>query len=120
MRLRELRGRGVEPLSVRDRFERAEQEDYYEGPYANLCWHSHNNINVLEQRHLRQDEKGVNLVVGAPLNDDDVQIIIDTTAGMAANSVAAAKELVQSGRPSGIENLGKRLEALRELWKGRT
>lgn len=115
--LSQLKARGIEPLSIRKRFERARQLDYYEGPYANLCWHSHNNLNVLEGRHLRHTSEGIEIRIFDWLADDDAQIIVDTTAGIAANSVAAVKGLLESGRSSSLEGVTHALTELRDLWK---
>lgn len=114
--LKQLKDRQVKPLSVRKRFKRAGQIAYYEGPYAHLCWHSHNNVNVLESRHLGFTDAGVEIRAFTPIDDDDAQLISDTTAGISANCVASVKELLEGEPVAGLERLAEALGNLRDLW----
>ncbi|HEX7182916.1 MAG TPA: DUF5677 domain-containing protein [Thermoanaerobaculia bacterium] len=111
--LKQLEERQIKPLSVRKRFKRADQLDYYEGPYAHLCWHSH----VLESRHLRLTDAGVVIRAFAPIDDDDAHLISDTTAGISANCVASVKKLLEGEPVTGLERLSEALGNLRNLWR---
>ncbi|MFL6261144.1 MAG: DUF5677 domain-containing protein [Thermoanaerobaculia bacterium] len=118
-KIKELEGRQVKPLKVRQRFKRADQLRYYEGPYAHLCLQSHNNINVLVSRHLRftdAGDAGVEIRGFDLIEDKDAQLISDTTAGISANCVVAVKELLDGKPVLGLDQLTEALGKLRELW----
>jgi hypothetical protein len=115
--LKQLEARGIKrPLKVRERFERASRLDLYQGPYAYLCWHSHNNINILEERHLKQTPSGLTIQYFRAATDDDVQLTLDTAAGLVANSVEFVYQLL-GGAPAGLEGVTRRIEELRTLWR---
>ena len=116
-RLQELKEQGIQPPSVKRRFELAGELDLYEGPYASLSWESHNNINVLEARHLRESEHGYDVHYFQPPTDIDSQLVIDSLAGIVANSVASVKGTVEGAPPADLEDLTAKLSALRSLWK---
>jgi hypothetical protein len=115
-KLKELEGRQVKPLKVRQRFERAGQLSYYQGPYSHLCWESHNNLNVLVSRHLRETDAGIEIRGFDVIEDKDTQLISDTTAGIAANCAATVKELLEGKPVLGLDQLTEALSELRELW----
>jgi len=114
--LKQLKERQIKPLSVRKRFERAGQLDYYYGPYAHLCWHSHNNLNILEGNHLRSTDAGIELRAFISIDDDDVVLIADTVAGISSNCVASVKKLLEGEPVTGLERLTEGLGNLRDLW----
>lgn len=115
--LKELEARGVKrPLKVSERFERASRLDLYQGPYAYLCWHSHNNINILEERHLQQTPSGLTVQYFRAAADDDVQLTLDTAAGLVANSIAFVYQLL-GGPPATLEGVTRAIEELRALWR---
>jgi hypothetical protein len=115
-KLGELKTRDIKPLEIRKRFDRAGRLDLYEGPYAYLCWHSHNNINILEDRHLQQTPSGFAITYLRPPDDGDVITIVDTTAGMITNSTSFLSQLLESPR-SQIDPVIHALDKLRALWK---
>jgi hypothetical protein len=56
-----LKDKGVVPLPVRERFKRAGKLDWYEGPYSILAQQSHNNLGVLQERHVEVTREGFNV-----------------------------------------------------------
>ena len=52
--LDDLKSRGIKPISIKDKFDRAELEAQYVSVYPLMCNHSHNNLSVLEKRHIKQ------------------------------------------------------------------
>ena len=95
--LLELGKRGVKSLSVREKFERAGQLDYYEGPYSDLSWNTHSNLNVLEKRHIRFVENNIEIRAFDPVSRIELEIISDVLAGIAVNSIVAAKNIAGDG-----------------------
>ena len=117
--IQQLEGRGIKPLSARERFQRAHRLGLYQGPYAYLCWHSHNNINILEERHLRQTSDRATIEYFRPPNDDDVVLALDTAAGLVADSTAILFQLLGGSPRSELGNVTRRLDEIRVLWKKR-
>jgi Family of unknown function (DUF5677) len=115
-KLKELKARDIKPLGIRERFTRANRLDLYKMPYAYLCWHSHNNINILEERHLQQTSSGFAIGYFRPPDDGDTELILDTTAGLIANSVSFLFQLLEAPS-SGLDDVTSALDRLRALWK---
>jgi Family of unknown function (DUF5677) len=115
--LRRLKDKGVVPLQVRERFKRAGKLDWYEGPYAILTQQSHNNLGPLQERHVEVSREGFNVYYFRDVPDDHARMIIDTTAGVLANSLALIISLVDSDGAQKLEAVTKKLEELRSLWK---
>jgi hypothetical protein len=44
-------------------------------------------------------------------------MIIDSTSGAIANSLAGVKSLLEGDPPTGLENVSEKLDKLRSLWK---
>ncbi len=119
IKLKELKARDIKPLGIRERFKRANRLDLYKVPYAYLCWHSHNNINILEERHLQQTSTGFAITYSRSPDDHDVLLILDTSAGLIANSVAFLYQLLEVPSPSPeLEGVMAALDRLRAVWKG--
>jgi len=95
--LLEFKEREVKPMSIREKFEKAGQFDYYEGPYNDLSWNTHSNVNVLLRRHLRFVDGGVEIRAFDPISDVEMDIISDVVAGVVANSLVAAKNITGEG-----------------------
>lgn len=117
--IRKLKKRGIKLLSARERFARAQQSHLYHGPYWDLCQHSHNNIAALERRHLRQTSNGFQIAYFSSPSDDDVILLLDTAAGLVANSIALLHQLVNGDRLLELEGVTRQVNELRALWKVR-
>jgi hypothetical protein len=115
--LADLQARGIAPLTAKQRFERANLLDYYEGPYASLCQKSHNNLSALVSRHLPVGPSGPELVLSSPPRQEDYSMIADLTAGIAADATARVNSFLTGGAPVGLEPLTRDLGALRQLWR---
>jgi hypothetical protein len=118
--LAELQARKVVSLQVRQRFELAGEGGMYHGPYADLCWHSHNNINVLERRHLQLVDGSYEIRAFDPITDGDAQLISDTLAGAAANSIVAVGNMLNAGPGLDLDSLTAKVTRFRELWRPNT
>ena len=49
-----LKSRGIEPIRIKEKFERAGLENQYIPVYYFMCQHLHNNLSVLEKRHIKK------------------------------------------------------------------
>jgi hypothetical protein len=115
--LQTLASRDIKKMSARQRFKRAGLEDLYEGPYAHLCSHSHNNLSALESRHLRQSTTGPEIWYFQRPTNDDVQLIVDTLAGILANSIANIVQLIEGQNPPDLPEIQHKLSEVRALWR---
>lgn len=115
--LDKLKKEGAGELTIRERFERAGEQDRYDSVYAHLCSHSHHNLNALKKRHVERTPDGYQVIFFKPIGSAEVQMYIDTMAGLIANSIAFVKQLTEGGEPKGLESIGTELDALRSLYK---
>lgn len=115
--LRRRKKKGVRELTIQERFELAGEQDRYDSVYAHLCSHGHNNLNILEDRHIERRTNGHRVVFFRSIKSTEVQRYIDTMAGIIANSIAFIKQLAEDGSPQALDNIGKELDQLRELYK---
>jgi hypothetical protein len=71
--------RGYGPLGQYQRFEAAGERDIYESFYWQLCLHSHNNVAILERRHIRRlDEQRFEVIAFEPNDPDDLGYLMDS------------------------------------------
>ncbi len=52
-----------------------------------------------------------------PIGATEIQMYIDTMAGLIANSLAFVKQVTEGGNSKGLEGVGRELDALRSLYK---
>jgi len=115
--LERLKEKGVMPLNVKERFERAGQLDLYDGPYSIMSLHTHNNLGALEQQHLRMQPTGLTVTYFRELSDEDVRMLLDTAGGVLAHSLGVVKSLLEGDSPKGLEGIMEELGGLRDLWE---
>ena len=112
--LLELKGRKIQPLSIKGKFEKAGQLDYYDGPYNDLSWNTHSNVNVLVKRHIKLIDGGFEIRSFDPISDVELEIISDTVAGCVANSLVAATNIAAEGAETcDLSNLTEKLGRFR-------
>jgi len=114
--LKRLKAKGKVPLSVKKRFEKAGQMQLYDGPYWIMSNHTHGNLNVLESRHMEPSPSGFGVEYFRLISDVDANLLVDTSAGVLANSVGAVQSLLEGDHPKGLERIKEKLEVLRSYW----
>ena len=117
--LKKLKGEGIKALTTEGRFKRAKQPDL-RAPYWSLCLHSHNNIIALKERHLCQTPDGDQVVCFLPPSDEDVILLLDTAAGLVANSITLLPQLPNNSSSLELKNIGLILGKIRTLWKNQS
>ena len=107
----ELKKRGYKKLEVSERFEKAGVANLYDSVYPMLCQHSHNNIDIIERRHLEFDEDAISVSYFQEPCKERNLFLIDTIAGVLSDSTDQVFTLL------GIDNekLSDLLEKLAEL-----
>jgi hypothetical protein len=111
-----LRAKGVTPLQVRERFKRAGRLDLYEVPYSFMAQQSHNNLGALQDRHVELAAEEFHVYYFRDVKDDQAQMVIDTTGGVLAHSLALIRSVVGDEGVQMPEPVTKGLEELRSLW----
>jgi hypothetical protein len=115
--LTRLRCEGQGKLTIKERFTQAGEQHRYVSVYAHLCTASHNNLNVLEDRHIEGTANGHQVVYFRPIKACEAQMHIDTMAGLIANSLAFVNQLLDGG-PQDLHSVESELHKLRELYSG--
>lgn len=114
--LTELRESGFGKLGIRDRFERVGLVGMYESVYALLCQHSHNNLNILEGRHLEEHNGELKVSYFQPWSSDDMIPYIDTIAGVIKGSLKEVGSILEIDSELDIGGIEGELVKLRELY----
>lgn len=112
----ESRGKGFKKLEVWERFEKAGLTDLYDAVYPVLCQHSHNNLNILEKRHLMEVDGTVKVSYFQTVEkEENLLFFVDTIAGVLADSTGQVFSVlgIDSER---LSKLKTRLEELRALY----
>jgi hypothetical protein len=92
--LKSLRANNLSELRIKDRFKQAGLEELYDSVYALLCQHSHNNLNVLENRHLIRDGDDLKVAYFQSWSAIDILKYVDTIGGTVAGSLQRVVELL--------------------------
>ncbi len=114
--LHELKTRGLGPLKIKERFEKAELTEMYESVYALLCQHSHNNLNILERRHLEISNDDHRVAYFRPWDREAISPYVDTIAGALVDSLRNLTELLKIQKDINLENVEKCLAVLRNTY----
>lgn len=114
-KIAELRRNGIKELEVRERFDKAGLTDLYESVYPMLCQHSHNNLNVIEKRHLVETDGTVTVSYFRPSEKEHNLLLIDTIAGVLVDSTAQVFSLLGIGLDK-LSKLTTKLDELRALY----
>lgn len=111
-----LKEKGIYKLQVSDRFDRAELIDLYDSVYASLCQHSHNNLNVLEKRHLIEHNNEIRVEFFQYMDKSEIIPIVETIAGLLVDSMRKLWFIVNIKDNSPIAKAEKSLKDLRSLY----
>lgn len=111
----ELKKKGFKKLEVRERFEKAGLTDLYDAVYPVLCQHSHNNLNILEKRHLMEVDGTVKVSYFQAAEKEENLFFCDTIAGVLADSTAQVFSVLGIDSEK-LSKLKTRLEELRALY----
>jgi len=114
--LSKLRESGFGELGIRDRFDRAGLVEMYESVYALLCQHSHNNLNILERRHLEEHNDKLRVSYFQPWSSDEMMPYIDTIAGVITGSLKEVGSILKIASELAIGEVEGELIKLRELY----
>lgn len=114
--LEDLRSRGLGPLKIKERFDRAGIIQMYESVYALLCQHSHNNLNILERRHLEVIKDDYRVSYFQAWDRGDVLPYVETIAVVLVDSLRKLTELLKVPKDIDFETVEKSLASLRKTY----
>lgn len=114
---RDLKEKGIEPIIPGDKFHIAQLSDVKASVYWYLCQHSHNNINILEDRHVNIEDGKFSLVVFKDISDEDKIRYIDTLASIWLESTKIIHEFLDSQMSSRYSGLITSLKYSREKYE---
>jgi len=113
----ELKAKGYDLLTIRQRFERAGELDRYASVYYLLCGDSHHGLKALERRHLFFEEDGrPGIRLFKPEGLATLLIEADTVAGIVAIAVAEVSRLLD-GDVVEMDRVGQTLETFRRAMR---
>jgi hypothetical protein len=112
--LSELKANGASPMNSIEEFKKAGLLSEYQSLYWQLCLHAHNNISMLERRHLAKKENGdLEVTLFKETNPRDLVRYLDTACGLVVDATRTLHELLKSELGPKIEALYKQLEEIR-------
>jgi hypothetical protein len=114
--LQGLQERRLGPLTIKERFEKAGLTEMYQSVYALLCMHSHNNLNILERRHLEISNDDCRVAYFKRWDKDSVLPYIDTIAGVIVDSLRHVAALLNVKQDINVEGVEERLASLRSRY----
>ena len=113
--IKEYKANGVRELRFKEKLALASEENVHKIAYRVLCQQSHNNIQALVARHYKTDEN--NQLTGIeyfrPKTKDDIDTIIDTTAGMLTTGLKLIQAILDLDLNVEVEAAEKELVGLR-------
>lgn len=118
--LRNLSNRGFNPLSIRDRFERANMIDEYESFYNCLCTETHSNKRALIDRHVELDGVDYKLIVYKNAPEDEYFHYLDCAAGYLASATVSIHEKMETDAIDEAVSFRRTLDIVRASYKDRT
>ncbi len=94
--LRDLKSKEYEPLTIHERFKRADMIEVYESLYSLLSSHSHSNKEALVDRHVELGNDDVTLVLYKNLPDERFEWVLNSNAELLVSATIDIHEYLQS------------------------
>jgi len=111
-----LKKKGYEPISIYDKFRRAEMEDEYRSLYNFMCTDTHSNKRALINRHAEIADGDYNLVVYMNSSDESFLPVMDSAAGLLASATICLHELFGSAAVAEAKLLQENLQGVRSRY----
>lgn len=115
--LANFKTRGFQPLSIRDRFQRADMLDEYESFYNFLCAEAHSNKRALIGRHAEIGAGDYDLVVYKNAPDAEYIEYLDSAAGLLVSATVSIHEQFESDAIEEIGAFRGVLDVVRKAYK---
>lgn len=112
----ELSGKGYKPLTVYEKFDKANLEPIYRSVYNILCSHSHNNLSALQARHVNLSTamNDFKVELYPPINYDRILPYIDNFCGILISATEKIHHILETNCTEEIEELKAEFQKKRE------
>ncbi|MCL2438781.1 MAG: DUF5677 domain-containing protein [Coriobacteriia bacterium] len=112
-----LTEKGVKPLSVIEKFKRANVEEVYDGVYRKLCFDTHNSESALISRHLEPlDEENFRVVYNKPVSEADLLAYLGSSAGLLVNATEYVYAALECTVPAPLRTHLDKLDEVHKLY----
>lgn len=116
--LADFRHQGYAPLKPWEEFQRADLKAEYQSLYWQLCMHAHNNVSVLEDRHLHKKDGDYEVAFFKDEDPADLARYLDSMCGVLIETSRSLHGLLESGRAATFEVLADKLKGIRSSYAG--
>ena len=113
--LKELKSKGYKPLTIRERFERADMVEVYRSIYHFLSADCHSEIGALFGRHFEPGNDDFALVLYKNPPDEKLALYLETIAAFLVADTIAIHENLQSDAVNEVRSLKEKLAKLAEV-----
>ncbi len=115
--LKELKTRGYAPISICERFERADMLEEYQSMYNLLCAESHSNKRALINRHVDITSGNYEMVFYKNDPDEKYEMYTDSAAGLLVGATLSIHEHFNSDVLDQVKQLKIQLDNIRAKYE---
>jgi len=110
---------GFEPLSVLKKFELCDSLEDYETTYAGFSLETHNDLSVLEKKHIVYDDQGIpNVSIFKERNNLDKEMFLSSSIGVLRLATEEISEFLGIKNENAISHILSRFKELERSIKG--
>lgn len=104
---------GFAPLRIKDKFELCNSLEDYETTYAGFSLETHNDLSVLEKKHIVHDEQGnPNVAIFKERDELDKEMFLSSSIGILGLATKEMVEFLELKNNEGVSDLLERFEEL--------
>jgi hypothetical protein len=114
--LQDLKTRGYNPLTIQQKFKRAEMLEEYQSFYNFLCMESHSNRRALINRHANISNNDYDLAFYKNDPNEKYLQYMDSAAGLLVSATIDIHDHLESSARSQVDDLRQELEMVRSRY----
>lgn len=115
--LKELDTKGIRPLRIHQKFERAGLSELYDGVYAMLCTDAHSNRSVLVARHVEPlGDEDFRVSYYKPASESELLAFMDSSAGLLQDASERAYKALECEVPAKLRARLNELAVVRDYY----
>ena len=115
--LRALAEKGIRPLRIHEKFERAGVRELYDGVYAMLCTDAHSNRSALVSRHVEPlGDEDFRVSYYKPASEWDLLAFLDSSAGLLEDATERAYMTLECEVPAKLRARLDELAVVRDSY----
>lgn len=114
---RALTEKGIRPLRIHQKFERAGERALYDGVYAMLCTDAHSNRSALVSRHVEPlGDEDFRVSYYKPASEQDLLVFLDSSAGLLQDATERVYAALECEIPAGLHARLDELAVVRDFY----